>query len=96
MREKIYKETETIDIPECYLEQAGINPNEQIDAILGEGFIVIKPRNILGRLPEDLLLFYESLGFKRELVKEVLEKEAEKVGSIDELVRDIKKFFNKQ
>lgn len=55
-----------IEITDEMLENAEINPNELVDIILQKGSIIIKPTSVLGRLPEDLLLLYEELGFSRE------------------------------
>ena len=49
---------------------------------------------MLGRLPEDLLLLYEELGFTREMVECVFTKYAEEAGGFDALVEQIKKEKN--
>ena len=49
---------------------------------------------MLGRLPEDLLLLYEELGFSREMVECVFTKYAEEAGGFDALVEQIKKERN--
>lgn len=66
-----------IEITDEMLENAEINPNELVDIILQKGCIIIKPTSVLGRLPEDLLLLYEELGFSREMVECVFTKYAE-------------------
>ena len=63
-----------IEITDEMLENAEINPNELVDIILQKGCIIIKPTSVLGRLPEDLLLLYEELGFSREMVECVFTK----------------------
>ena len=75
-----------IEITDEMLENAEINPNELVDIILQKGCIIIKPTSVLGRLPEDLLLLYEELGFSREMVECVFTKYAEEAGGFDALV----------
>ena len=67
-----------IEITDEMLENAEINPNELVDIILQKGCIIIKPTSVLGRLPEDLLLLYEELGFSREMVELIFTKYAKK------------------
>ena len=83
-----------IEITDEMLENAEINPNELVDIILQKGCIIIKPTSVLGRLPEDLLLLYEELGFSREMVECVFTKYAEEAGGFDALVEQIKKERN--
>ena len=78
-----------IEITDEMLENAEINPNELVDIILQKGCIIIKPKSILGRLPEELLLFYEEMGFSRQTVEIVLTKYAEEAGGFDELQRKL-------
>ena len=80
-----------IEITDEMLENADINPNELVDIILQKGCIIIKPTSVLGRLPEELLLLYEELGFSREMVECVFTKYAEEAGGFDALVEQIKK-----
>ena len=58
---------DSIEITDEMMENAEINHNELVDIILQKGCIIIKPTSVLGRLPEDLLLLYEELGFSREM-----------------------------
>ena len=83
-----------IEITDEMLENAEINPNELVDIILQKGCIIIKPTSVLGRLPEELLLLYEELGFSREMVERVFTKYAEEAGGFDALVEQIKKERN--
>ena len=83
-----------IEITDEMLENAEINPNELVDIILQKGCIIIKPTSVLGRLPEDLLLLYEELGFSREMVERVFTKYAEEAGGFDALIEQIKKERN--
>ena len=83
-----------IEITDEMLENAEINPNELVDIILQKGCIIIQPTSVLGRLPEDLLLLYEELGFSREMVECVFTKYAEEAGGFDALVEQIKKERN--
>ena len=78
-----------IEITDEMLENAEINPNELVDIILQKGCIIIKPTSVLGRLPEELLLFYEEIGFSRQMVEIVLNKYAEGAGGFDELQRKL-------
>lgn len=55
-----------IVISRSLLEEAGINPYADIKIHLQNGSILIQPKSILGRLPEELLLFYEEMGFSRQ------------------------------
>lgn len=71
------------------LEEADINPNANISIYLKNGYIVIKPISILGRIPEELLLFYEELGFSRELVEKVLSKYAKEAGGFNALQKKL-------
>ena len=71
-REYFRRKNEPILISDALLEEAGINPNEDIHIILEHGAIIIQPSSILGTLPEELLLFYEDMGFSREVVEAVL------------------------
>ena len=50
---------------------------------------MIQQKSILGRLPEELLLFYEEMGFSRQTVEIVLNKYAEEAGGFDELQRKL-------
>lgn len=83
-----------IEITDEMLENAEINPNELVDIILQKGCVIIKPTSVLGRLPEELLLLYEELGFSREMVECVFTKYAEEAGGFDALVEQIKKEKN--
>ena len=80
---------EPIVISRSLLEKAGINPYADINIHLQNGSILIQPKSILGRLPEELLLFYEEMGFSRQMVEIVLNKYAEEAGGFDELQRKL-------
>ena len=80
---------EPIVISRSLLEEAGINPYADINIHLQNGSILIQPKSILGRLPEELLLFYEEIGFSRQMVEIVLNKYAEEAGGFDELQRKL-------
>ena len=54
-REYFRKKNEPILISDELLEEAGINPNENIHIILEHGAIIIQPSSILGTLPEEKL-----------------------------------------
>ena len=71
-REYFRKKNEPILISDELLEEASINPNEDIYIILEYGAIIIQPSSILGTLPEELLLFYEDMGCSREVGEAVL------------------------
>ena len=94
IREYTTNVDEPIVISRSLLEEAGINPYADINIHLQNGSILIQPKSILGRLPEDLLLLYEELGFSREMVECVFTKYAEEAGGFDALVEQIKKERN--
>ena len=94
IREYTTNVDEPIVISRSLLEEAGINPYADINIHLQNGSILIKPTSVLGRLPEDLLLLYEELGFSREMVECVFTKYAEEAGGFDALVEQIKKERN--
>ena len=94
IREYTMNADNSIVIPRNLLEEAGINPYADINIHLQNGSILIQPKSILGRLPEDLLLLYEELGFSREMVECVFTKYAEEAGGFDALVEQIKKERN--
>ena len=68
IREYTTNVDEPIVISRSLLEEAGINPYADINIHLQNGSILIQPKSILGRLPEELLLFYEEMGFSRQMV----------------------------
>ena len=89
IREYTMNADNPIVIPRNLLEEAGINPYADINIYLQSGSILIQPKSILGRLSEELLLFYEEMGFSRQMVEIVLNKYAEEAGGFDELQRKI-------
>ena len=89
IREYTTNVDEPIVISRSLLEEAGINPYADINIHLQNGSILIQPKSILGRLPEELLLFYEEMGFSRQTVEIVLTKYAEEAGGFDELQRKL-------
>ena len=89
IREYTTNVDEPIVISRSLLEEAGINPYADINIHLQNGSILIQPKSILGRLPEELLLFYEEIGFSRQMVEIVLNKYAEGAGGFDELQRKL-------
>ena len=89
IREDTTNIAEPIVISRSLLEKAGINPYADINIHLQNGSILIQPKSILGRLPEELLLFYEEMGFSRQIVEIVLNKYAEEAGGFDELQRKL-------
>ena len=89
IREYTTNVDEPIVISRSLLEEAGINPYADINIHLQNGSILIQPKSILGRLPEELLLLYEELGLSREMVECVFTKYAEEAGGFDELQRKL-------
>lgn len=89
IREYTTNVDEPIVISSRLLEEASINPYADINIHLQNGSILIQPKSILGRLPEELLLFYEEMGFSRQMVEIVLNKYAEEAGGFDALQRKL-------
>lgn len=73
------------------LEEAGINPYADINIHPQNSSILIQPKIIPGRLPEELLLGYEEMGFSRQMIERVFTKYVEEAGDFDALVEPIKK-----
>ena len=90
IREYTTNVDEPIVISRSLLEEAGINPYADINIYLQNGSILIQPKSILGRLSEELLLFYEEMGFSRQMVEIILNKYVEEAGGFDELQRKMK------
>ena len=78
-----------IVIPFELAKQADINPMESLEVQIERGKIIIRPSSILGRMPEELLIFYEEMGISRETVKKVMEQEAQKAGGYEKFVESI-------
>lgn len=81
---------QSITLPKELLRQADINPEADIDIACGVGMIVILPSTVLGRIPEELLEFYDSIGISRETVESVIGADAEKAGGYDRLLEKMK------
>ena len=94
IREYTTNVDEPIVISRSLLEEAGINPYADINIHLQNSSILIQPKIIPGRLPEELLLGYEEMGFSRQMIERVFTKYVEEAGDFDALVEPIKKERN--
>ncbi len=63
IREYTTNVDEPIVISRSLQEEAGINPYADINIHLQNGSILIQPKSIQGRLPEELLLFMRKWAF---------------------------------
>jgi len=81
---------QSVTLPKELLRQADINSEADLDIACGTGMIVILPSTVLGRIPEELLKFYDSIGVSRETVELVIGAEAEKAGGYDRLLEKMK------
>lgn len=84
-------EEQAITLPKSLLREADINPEEGIEIECGLGVIIITPNSILGRIPEELLRFYEDIGLTREVVEAVIGAEAEKAGGYDQMLEKMRR-----
>ena len=87
-RREVLKELEFTISAELFAE-ADINPYEELDLTVERGRIIIAPKTILGRIPEELLELYEQIGISKEKVAAILGEAMDKAGGFDEMVKAI-------
>ena len=88
-RREVLKELEFTISAELFAE-VDINPYEELDLTVERGRIIIAPKTILGRIPEELLELYEQIGISREKVAVILGEAMDKAGGFDEMVKAMK------
>lgn len=71
------------------LDEAGIDPADTIEIFCKEGAVIIRQRSILDRLPDELRERFDATGLSEETLEAALRMEAEKKGSVDELLKTL-------
>ena len=66
--------TVTIHLPSEAIEVSGIEEWEDIKIEVEDGKIIFRKESILDKLSDELLEFYEEMGFSLEMVESILNK----------------------
>lgn len=75
------------------LDEAGIDPADTIEIFCKEGAVIIRQRSILDRLPDELRERFDATGLSEETLEAALRMEAEKTGSVEELLEKLENSY---
>lgn len=75
------------------LDEAGIDPADTIEIFCKEGAVIIRQRSILDRLPDELRERFDATGLSEETLEAALRMEAEKTGSVEELLETLENSY---
>ncbi len=73
-------------IPWETLADAGIDPDDVVETICGEGEVIIRQRSILERLPEELREHCMATGLSEAALETAFRIEAEEAGGVQSLL----------
>lgn len=79
-------QVEEILFPREVLLDAGIDPEDEIETVCGDGAIIIRQRGILERLPDAVQERLHAAGLSEEALETALREEAGNVGGVGHLL----------
>lgn len=75
------------------LEEAGIDPVNEIEVFCTDGTVVIRQRSLLERLPDKLREHFGATGLSEDVLEMALREEARKEGGFEKLLKKLESCF---
>ena len=71
------------------LEEAGIDPVDEIEVFCTDGTVVIRQRSLLERLPDEMQERFQATGLSEEVLEMALREEAKDEGGFESLMEKL-------
>ena len=71
------------------LEEAGIDPVDEIEIFCTDGMVIIRQRSLLDRLPDGLRECFDATGLSEEVLEMALREEACSLGGFGKLLEKL-------
>lgn len=72
------------------LEEAGIDPVDEIEIFCTDGMVIIRQRSLLERLPDEMQERFQATGLSEEVLEIALREEAKNEGGFESLMEKLK------
>lgn len=73
------------------LDEAGIDPEDEIETFCIDGAVIIRQRGILDRLPDELRERFDATGLSEEVLEMALREEACNLGGFGKLLEKLQR-----
>lgn len=87
-----YLRTHSVLVTADMLDEAGIDPTDELEIFCAGGAVIIQQRSILERLTDELQEHFLATGLSEETLEAALRMEAENTGSVAELLEKLEKY----
>lgn len=87
-----YLRTHSVLVTADMLDEAGIDPTDELEIFCAGGAVIIQQRSILERLTDELQEHFLATGLSEETMEAALRMEAENTGSVAELLEKLEKY----